>query len=60
MYQSRLKKESFEELLESVRQGGAIMKGSREASRVFEFPESEVKKLRDNYGRSHNKRRARQ
>jgi putative transcriptional regulator len=50
-----MKKELFEELLESVKQGGAIMKGSRKASRVYEFPESEVKKLRDNYGLSQDK-----
>jgi putative transcriptional regulator len=50
-----MKKELFEELLESVKQGGAIMKGSRKASRVFEFLESEIKKLRDNYGLSQGK-----
>jgi putative transcriptional regulator len=50
-----MKKELFEELLESVKQGGTIMKGSRKASRVFEFPEYEVKKLRDNYGLSQGK-----
>jgi putative transcriptional regulator len=31
------------------------MKGSRKASRVFEFLESEIKKLRDNYGLSQGK-----
>ena len=31
------------------------MKGSMKPSRVFEFPESEVKKLRDNYGLSQDK-----
>jgi putative transcriptional regulator len=50
-----MKNELFEELLESLKQGGAIMKGSRKASRVFEFPESEVKKLRGNYGLSQDK-----
>ena len=50
-----MKKELFEELLESVKQGGAIMKGSRKACRVFEFSESEVRKLRDNYGLSQGK-----
>lgn len=50
-----MKKELFEELLESVKQGGAIMKGAMEPSRVFEFPESEVKKLRENYGLSQGK-----
>ena len=47
-----MKKELFEELLESVKQGSAIMKGTMEPSRIFNFPESEVKKLRENYGLS--------
>ena len=50
-----MEKELFEELLESVKQGGAIMKGAMKPSRVFEFPESEVKKLRNNYGLSQDK-----
>ena len=50
-----MKKELFDELLESVKQAGAIMKGNMKPSRVFEFPESEVKKLRDNYGLSQDK-----
>lgn len=31
--------ERFDELLESVRQGGAILRGEAAPSRVFEFPE---------------------
>jgi len=50
-----MKKELFKELLESVKQGGAIMKGDIKPSRIFEFPESEVKKLRDNYGLSQDR-----
>jgi len=50
-----MKKELFEELLESVKQGAAIMKGKMEPSRMFHFPESEVKKLREHYGLSQNK-----
>jgi putative transcriptional regulator len=50
-----MKKELFEDLLESVKQGSAIMKGAVKPSRVFEFPESEVKKVRDNYGLSQDK-----
>lgn len=50
-----MKKELFEELLESVKQGGAIMKGDIKPSCIFEFPESEVKKLRDNYGLSQDR-----
>ncbi len=50
-----MKKELFDELLKSVKQGGAIMKASMKPSRVFEFPESEVRKLRENYGLSQDK-----
>lgn len=31
--------EMFDQLLESVRQGGAILRGEAEAGRTFEFPE---------------------
>ncbi len=50
-----MKKELFEELLESVRQGGAIMKGTMKPLRTFEFPESEVRKIRQQYGLSQDK-----
>ncbi len=50
-----MKQELFDELLKSVKQGSAIMKGSAKPSRVFEFPESEVRKLRENYGLSQDK-----
>jgi putative transcriptional regulator len=36
-----MKDELFNELLESVRQGGAIMRGEAPASRTFEFPEKD-------------------
>jgi len=41
-----MKKEDFERLLTSVSEGGAILRGSRKASRVFEFEPSDVKKIR--------------
>jgi putative transcriptional regulator len=50
-----MKKELFEELLESVKQGGAIMKGTTKPLRTFEFPESEVRKIREQYGLSQDK-----
>jgi putative transcriptional regulator len=50
-----MKKDLFEELLESVKQGAAIMKGERKPSRIYEYPESEVRKLRGNYGLSQDK-----
>ncbi len=50
-----MKKELFEELLKSVKQGAAIMKGKMKPSRRVEFPESEVQKIREQYGLSQDK-----
>lgn len=50
-----MKKELFEELLKSVKQGAAIMKGKMKPSRSSEFPESEVRKIREQYGLSQDK-----
>jgi putative transcriptional regulator len=47
--------ELFKELLESVKQGAAIMKGTMEPSRSFEFPETEVRALREQFGLSQDK-----
>jgi putative transcriptional regulator len=45
-----MKKELFEELVASVREGGAILRGETPASRRFEFEPLQVKRIRDNYG----------
>jgi putative transcriptional regulator len=37
-----MKEELFNELLESVRQGGAILRGEMEPSRTFDLPEADV------------------
>ena len=50
-----MKKELFDELLESVRQGGAILRGERKASRNYRFPELNVRKIRKQYGLSQQK-----
>ncbi len=50
-----MKKELFEELLESIKQGAAIMKGKMKPLRRVEFPESEVQKIRKQYGLSQDK-----
>ncbi|MBI4826324.1 MAG: helix-turn-helix domain-containing protein [Nitrospirae bacterium] len=50
-----IKKELFDELLKSVKQGGAIMKRTMKPARTFTFAESEVKKIRDQYGLSQDK-----
>lgn len=50
-----MKDELFQELLEGVKQGAEIMKGARKPSRVFEFPETEVRALREQFGLSQDK-----
>jgi putative transcriptional regulator len=50
-----MKKELFEQLLESGKQGSAIMKGTMKPLRTFEFPESKVRKIRERYGLSQDK-----
>jgi putative transcriptional regulator len=50
-----MKYELFKELLESVKQGSAIIKGTVKPLRTFEFPESEVRKIREQYGLSQDK-----
>ena len=50
-----MKKELFDELLQSVKQGGAIMKRTMQPARTFTFSESEVKKIRARYGLSQEK-----
>jgi len=41
-----MKKKLFDELLESVHEGGAILRGEREAARTLSFEESDVQRLR--------------
>jgi putative transcriptional regulator len=50
-----MKKELFEQLLESVREGGAILRGEKRPSRVFTFGEPNVRLLRERYGLSQAK-----
>ena len=47
--------ELFQELLASVKQGAEIMKGTMQPSRSFEFPETEVRALREQFGLSQDK-----
>ncbi len=47
-----MKTELFEELVASVREGGAILKGQSKASRAFEVTGPNVKRIRDGYGLS--------
>jgi putative transcriptional regulator len=50
-----MKKEIFEELLESVRQGGQVLRGERKPSRVFVAAEPNARKIRELYGLSQEK-----
>lgn len=45
----------FQELLASVKQGAAIMKGNAHPSRSFQFPEVEVRELRSRFGLTQDK-----
>ena len=45
----------FQELLASVKQGAAIMKGKTSPARTFQFPEVEVRELRSRFGLTQDK-----
>jgi putative transcriptional regulator len=42
-----MSKQAFEELLQSVREGGAILRDEKKPSRQFEFPEPDVQAIRE-------------
>jgi len=50
-----MKDELFDELLESVREGGAILRGERAPSRAFSFDGPDVRGLREKHGLSQPK-----
>jgi putative transcriptional regulator len=50
-----MKQELFEELLQSVREGGEILKGQRKPSRVFHVDEPDVRAVRRGYRLSQSK-----
>src|SRR5262245_46340099 len=47
-----MKKELFEELLESVREGGAILQGKKAPSRAFQVAEPDIRSLRERHALS--------
>lgn len=47
-----MRQDLFEELLESVRQGGAILRGEQEPSRSFQVAETDIRGLREKHGLS--------
>lgn len=50
-----MRKELFDELLKSVKQGGAILRGEMKPSRIFKFDQPDVRSIRDRYGLSQPK-----
>ena len=44
-----MKPKMFEELLESVREGGAILRGQRKAARRFEVGSSDIRAILQNW-----------
>ncbi|MBD3393074.1 MAG: helix-turn-helix domain-containing protein [Chitinivibrionales bacterium] len=50
-----MKNEDFEKLIQSIREGGKIMKCKAKPSRVFHFPESRISKVRRRYRLSQSK-----
>ena len=44
-----MREELFEELMESIKQGGAILRGEMKPSRVFEFDQPDVRSIRSHY-----------
>ena len=50
-----MKEELFAELLESVRQGGAILRGEKKASRTFDYNDQDVRRIRERYALSQAK-----
>ncbi len=45
-----MKKEMFDELIKSVKEGGKILRGEQKPSRVFESETLDVKKIRAKFG----------
>jgi putative transcriptional regulator len=50
-----MKQQLFDELLESVKQGGAILRGESKPSRSFDFENPDVRAIREGFGLSQNK-----
>lgn len=50
-----MKKDLFRELLESVRQGGSILRGKSKAGRIFRLDDPNVRAIREKYGLSQGK-----
>src|SRR5947209_16702194 len=51
----QMKKELFEELAESIKEGGRILKGAAKPKRAFKFEEPAVCAIRERFGLSQHK-----
>ena len=50
-----MKEKLFNELAQSIKQGGRILRGEAKASRTFKYGEPDVRAIRDQLGLSQNK-----
>ncbi len=50
-----MKNELFEELMNSIKEGGAIVRGEKKPSRSFNFDEPDVQAIRQQYGLTQEK-----
>jgi len=50
-----MKEELFEELMDSIKQGGAILRGEAKPSREFDINNPDVRAIREQYGLSQTK-----
>lgn len=50
-----MKNENFEELIASIEEAGKIQRGEKKASRMHEYPEPDVKAIRENVGFSQSR-----
>ena len=50
-----MREDLFQELVESVREGGAILRGQKPASRRFEYADNDVRAIRERYALSQPK-----
>jgi len=50
-----MKDELFAELLASVKEGGAILRGEKEAARTFQLDRLDIKRIRENYNLTQEK-----
>src|ERR1051325_4766618 len=50
-----MREELFEELMESVREGGSILRGKKRPSRAFSYSDLDVRRIRERYALSQAK-----